>query len=255
MPVSLSIEDVSFIDPFGVVGILVLLEAISEHSGQRPILVVPRDRTVCSYLSKLNAWAHLRGLSECRGDLADSSPHSSPSDVLLELSPIKSQSDIDDVLETLQKLLGSNLGYSAKSLNAVLQMLSELCHNVIDHSEGGGWAAAQRYFRADDGTRFVRVAVADSGIGVRASLGKRYNVAAWTHRDAIVNALKKEYSQFPARGLGLPFIGRLVKEFKGGLDIRSGDCRIYISKQPRGLQGAHFPGTQVGVSLTELEGA
>ncbi|MDD5584333.1 MAG: hypothetical protein PHV55_04690, partial [Candidatus Omnitrophica bacterium] len=83
-------------------------------------------------------------------------------------------------------------------------------------------------------------------------LGKRYDVSSWSHSDAIVQALKKEFSAFPNRGLGLYMVSKITKDYGGALHVRSGDARVYIRYNARGSQTVLFPGTQVSISLSEI---
>ncbi|MEQ1882144.1 MAG: ATP-binding protein [Burkholderiales bacterium] len=253
--VEVDLGAVQFVEPYGVVGLIILLETIARRSKTKPRVITPRSANVCGYLARLGAWSEVRNLAELDWDSIAAGATGEDSDVLLELTAIRSQADIDSVLAHLQDILTTNLGYSSKSLSAVLNVFSELCHNVLDHSETVGWVVAQRYYSRGARQRFVRIGVGDTGIGIKASLGKRHKTAAWSHFDAIVNALKKDVSSLPNRGLGLHVVERIINEFDGALDIRTGDCRLYLGKQPKGIAGAWFPGTQVGIVLTERQGA
>jgi sensor histidine kinase regulating citrate/malate metabolism len=80
----------------------------------------------------------------------------------------------------------------------------------------------------------VVVGVADLGIGIRQSLATRYRQAErWSHIQAIVNALQKEYSRHPDRGLGLFMVSQIVGAYQGSLHLRSGDARLYLRHRAR----------------------
>lgn len=251
--VTVDLNAVKFIDPYGVAGLIILLETIRRRSNVKPRLIAPTDVAVWDYLRRLGAVSHLRNTAQIDGVDETLAARERDSDVLLGLTPIRSQADVDEVLSHLTQIVSVNLGYSAPSVNAILNTLSELCHNVLDHSDATGWAVAQRYFRRT-GACFVRISVVDAGIGIKESLGKRFSTASWSHFDAIENALKKNFSRFPNRGMGLHMVGRIVGEFRGTLDIRTGDCRLFVGHQACGIPGAWFPGTQVGLSLSERKG-
>ena len=113
----------------------------------------------------------------------------------------------------------------------------------------------QRY-TSRAGRKFVIIGVADLGIGIRESLGKRFSQAReWPHYRAIANALRKDFSRYPDRGLGLYVISQIVNQYHGSLDIRSGDTSLYVRQRARWVQSCPFPGTQVGISLSEKAGA
>lgn len=253
--VRVDLSHIHFVDPYGVVGLAVLIEAIARRTRRPPMIVLPTNPNVTGYLSRLGAWDLLGEI----GEIHSSSPlashvSGSDSDVLLELSRITSPTDVKKILGNLSTIVANNLGYSKASVTAVMNTLSELCQNIVDHSDTTGWAVAQRYHRRN-GDCFVWIAVADAGIGIKQSLGKRYGTQNWTHFDAIVYALKKNVSRLPNRGLGLHMVKRIVDDFGGSLHVRSGDSRLSVADAADGVAGAWFPGTQVGISLSEQAGA
>ena len=253
--VTLNLSQISFVDPFGLAGLAVLTESLGRRTRVPPVIVLPTNQSVTGYLSRLGAWDHLGRISELRSDAPLASHVSGQdSDVLLELSRISAAADIQKILGNLSAIIENNLGYSRTSVNAVMNTLSELCQNIVDHSDTTGWAVAQRYHRSN-GSCFVWIGVADAGVGIKQSLGARYPVQNWTHFDSIVYALKKNVSRLPNRGLGLHMVNKIVNEFRGSLHIRSGDSRLSVADRAEGIPGAWFLGTQVGISLSENSGA
>ena len=108
--------------------------------------------------------------------------------------------------------------------------------------------------RDRQGQRYVTLAVADAGVGIRASLAQRHPEAAqWRHGEAIQRALGGLSSRASGGGAGLRSIYAVVRRYNGRLAIRSGDERLYVSadRQPRTLNGVLFPGTQVGISFSQ----
>jgi signal transduction histidine kinase len=139
-------------------------------------------------------------------------------------------------------------------VSAFATVVAEVCTNIFDHSGDSGVVAAQRYTRKQDKRKYVIIAVADIGIGIRASLAKRFRDATrWTHLQSIVNALQKEYSSRPERGLGLFMVSKIVGKHDGSLHIRSGDARLYLRHRARGIPVGDFPGTQLSISLSAGE--
>lgn len=253
--VTLNLSQINFVDPFGLAGLAVLTESIARRTKLPPVIILPVNPNVTGYLSRLGAWEHLGKISELRSDAPLASHVGGvDSDVLLELSPISSAADIQKILASLSTIIENNLGYSRASVNAVMNTLSELCQNIVDHSDSAGWAVAQRYHRSS-GTCFVWIGVADAGVGIKQSLGKRYAVQNWTHFDAIVYALKKNVSRLPNRGLGLHMVNKIAHDFGGSLHIRSGDSRLSVAGTAEGVPGPWFSGTQIGISLSENAGA
>jgi sensor histidine kinase regulating citrate/malate metabolism len=96
----------------------------------------------------------------------------------------------------------------------------------------------------------LQIGVADAGIGIKESLKTRYPSAGrWTHQEAILKALKKDFSRFPKRGLGLYMVQRIVEDFKGHLHLRSGDSRVFFGTTQRGFSVEWFPGVQANGNL------
>jgi len=248
----LSLEDVRFIDPYGLVGLWCVLRYLQRR---HPAITVipPTDRELQGYLRRMSfaagtaPGAGLEGTGGGRGA-------SGPSDVLLELTPIEQQADVEKVIRNMlgrvRRILESELGYGERDVTAFCTVLAEACTNICDRSEDRGVVAAQRYTQRG-GTRYVVVGVADLGIGIRQSLATRYRQAErWSHIQAIINALQKEYSRHPDRGLGLFMVSRIVGAYRGSLHIRSGDARLYLRHRARRLAASPFPGTQLAISLS-----
>ena len=70
-------------------------------------------------------------------------------DVLLEITPITTNSDVHAVVDRVQKragaILSKTLGYPLTSVVQFSVILSEVCQSVIEHAEASGWVAAQSY--------------------------------------------------------------------------------------------------------------
>jgi hypothetical protein len=173
------------------------------------------------------------------------------------MTAIKHQPDLikvtRNILGRIGQILESELQYKERDITAFSSLLSEVCTNIFDHSEDRGVAAAQRYTKKD-GTKYAIIAVADFGIGIKASLAKRFREAEnWSHLQAMVNALQKEYSRHPERGLGLYMVSKIVGEYRGSLRIRSGDALLYLRYRAQGISSVSFPGTQIALSLSVKE--
>ncbi len=247
-----SLEEVRFIDPYGLVGLWCVLRCLRRRYPAVAV-ILPTDPELQGYLRRMNfrTLAVPVAVPEGTGRGRDSSV---ASDVLLELTPIEKHADVEQVVRSIlgrvRRILESELGYGERDVTAFCTVLSEACTNICDHSEDIGVVAAQRYTQRA-GTRYVVVGVADLGIGIRQSLATRYRHAErWSHIQAIVNALHKEYSRHPDRGLGLFMVSKIVGAYRGSLHIRSGDARLYLRHRAQRLAAAPFPGTQLAISLS-----
>jgi anti-sigma regulatory factor (Ser/Thr protein kinase) len=248
----LILEDVKFIDPYGLVGLWCVLRYLKRR--HRAVLVIPpTDRELQGYLRRMNFPAVTSPSAVLEGS-AGGPGASAPSDVLLELTPIEHQADVEQVIRRMlgriRRILERELGYGERDVTAFCTVLAEACTNICDHSEDSGVVAAQRYTQRG-GTRYVVVGVADLGVGIRQSLATRYRQAErWSHIQAIVHALQKEYSRHPDRGLGLFMVAKIVGAYRGSLHLRSGDARLYLRHRARRLAAGPFPGTQLAISLS-----
>ena len=186
------------------------------------------------------------------------------SDVLLEITPVTTNSDVHAVVDRVQTRAGTiltrTLGYPLVTVVQFSVVLSEVCQNIIEHAEAPGWVAAQAYYWAKRRDRWMLViAVSDLGRGFRESLaaehagrfGKR-----WGDGSALEAAFLHGVTRFQdlGRGQGIQQIRKQVRRWDGLISIRSGTARIADVPEwddtPALEQGlAHFPGAQINIVL------
>jgi anti-sigma regulatory factor (Ser/Thr protein kinase) len=246
----------SFIDPYG----MVCLCQFCRHLGNRfkyAGIVLPDRLDVQAYMARMGFFGHVGGHVSLHNQQVTSDGGRLPasSEVLLELTSVKRQEDVVEVtrviLDRMKVILREQLHYSNGDINKFATVLGEVCHNIHDHSEDEGVVCVQRY-TSRDGRKYVVIGVADLGIGIRASLAKRFPDAnGWPHHVAIASALRKDFSRYPDRGLGLYIISQIVGQYRGSLDIRSGDTRLSVKQRAGWVQSCPFPGTQVSIRLSQ----
>lgn len=248
--ITIDLQNAAFIDPYGAACLCLVARHVAER-GQHLILVLPSNRRAQLTVTQTGIAAVLRQWTELRNvpghELRDQ--HSGT----LPLSLIRSRSDVQTVLAYLVHLARQRLGFDPGDVLDASKVVSELCYNVVDHSQAEGLVVAQ-IGQDRQGRRYVSLAVADAGVGIRASLASRYLEAAdWRHSDAIQRALGGLSSRASGGGVGLRSIYAVVRRYSGRLAIRSGDARLHVSAehQPRTLDGSWFPGTQVGISFSQ----
>jgi signal transduction histidine kinase len=93
------------------------------------------------------------------------------------------------------------------------------------------------------------IAIGDSGIGIKASLAKRYNTSDWSDSLAIRNSVQKGCSAYSARGLGLTFALKTVKKYGGTISIRSNSGRLNINDRIQEKNITYIPGTHISIYL------
>lgn len=248
--ITIDLQSAAYVDPFGAACFSLIARQIVER-GQRLTCVLPsqpraqRASVQTGLTRTLRPWAELRNLP------ADSISHAPGNS--LPLSTIRTRSDVQGLLAYLVSLAQSRLGFDAGDVLDATKVVSELSYNVVDHSGVEGIVVAQ-LGQDRHGRRFVALAVVDGGVGIRASLARRYPEAAtWRHGVAIERALGGLSSRPSGGGAGLRSVDAVVRRYAGRLVIRSGNDRLYVSadQQPRTLPGASFPGTQVGISFSQ----
>ena len=145
--------------------------------------------------------------------------------------------------------------------DAVWYLLTEMANNVQQHSRGTGFVAAQT--TQSDG--FVRIAIADCGCGIPASLAEAG--FQWARdlpdEDIIEKALVARVSskgQPSNEGVGLTLSARIVDLMGGHMLIASGAGTVIrsnhgeVRKEPFAA-GVRFPGTVVALSFRRSEAA
>jgi anti-sigma regulatory factor (Ser/Thr protein kinase) len=181
---------------------------------------------------------------------------------LLEITPIERTSDIhfivDRVRDRAQAILAAHLHYDDRAVSGFIVALSEVCQNIIEHSENRGFVGIQKYRYPSLGRNIVKIAVMDVGIGFRKSLSGRFKLRS--DHEAIEQALLHGASRHEdeGRGHGLAAVRRFVTQWNGRLSIRSGTARLSIlpewaqgREQQRGL--LFFPGSQINIVLPEVK--
>jgi ABC-type transporter Mla MlaB component len=146
--------------------------------------------------------------------------------------------------------------------DAVWYLVTEMANNVQQHSRRGmGFVAAQRTLR--DG--FVKIAIADCGCGIPASLADAG--FPWASdlpdEDIIEQALVARVSskgQPSNEGVGLTLSARIVDLMGGHMLIASGAGTVIRSnhgvvRKERLAAGARYPGTVVALTFRRSEAA
>lgn len=260
----LDLSDLRFVDPYGLLGLLSIGTSATYRKGQAWGLVLPRSREVLSHLETVGARRLLekhfildgggvseddgKGRREGEATLLEVTSIQEPSDVHRAVSRVKGRTD---------RLLVGRLGYNLLAADRFTVALAEICQNIVDHSGSGGVVAAH-YYPPRRGRGTVRLAVADTGIGVRRSLTPRYAArfeGGWDDRTAVRLAFRRWVSRFDekGRGMGLKLVAEMVRGWGGRLLLRSGTAAYAIfpgwGPRPRRSDLADFPGTQINIFL------
>lgn len=250
-------------DPYGMIGLLALGRVLGD-AGERPALQLPGSGEVAGYLARMGLIRQAGELFEVHGAPRGRPRADAASNVLLEITPIRSHDDVhgvvDDVTERAGRILTERLGYARAAGAQFSMMLSEVCQNIIEHAESGGWVGIQSYRRTARLDRpTVVIAVMDLGVGFRGSLAKEHAARfgdRWSDTTALEAAFIHGVTRFrdPGRGQGLKQIRSRVGRWGGKVSIRSGTARIadvpeWDDAAPMESALAPFPGSQIRIVL------
>lgn len=253
-----------WVDPYGMLTLLAIGRVLSERTGEAPTLDLPMDSDVSGYIARMGFFRAAEGLFQYAG----SPPHRQgrPSDVLLEVTQITTNSDVHSVVDRVQEragvLLSQSLGYPPTSVMQFSVILSEVCQNILEHAEGHGWVAAQVYHWSRRlGRHVLLLAVADVGRGFKGSLEDEHSARfgdRWSDSTALEAAFIHGITRFPdsGRGQGIQQIRKQVRKWSGAISVRSGGARIadvpeWEEMEPLVNDLPWFPGAQINIILPE----
>lgn len=266
-PVLFDARRLRWVDPNGMVALLAAGQVISQRTGVPPRISLPESVDVSGYLGRMGFFPPLAEIFDVK--LPPSRRGDRNSDVLLEITPVNTNSDVHEVVERVQsragKVLSKTLHYPTASVVQFSVVLSEVCQNIIEHAEGPGWVAAQSYnWSKRLGRHVVVIAVSDLGRGFRGSLSDEHSARfgdRWGDVTALEAAFIHGLTRFmdSGRGQGIQQIRKQVGRWSGLLSIRSGTARIADTPEwtemPPVEDGlTFFPGSQINIILPERLG-
>jgi hypothetical protein len=259
----IDLREVGFVDPYGMVGLLELGELLRSR-GMIKNLYLPKSEEVLKYFERMDFFRFAPryfSLIPPEPPFSERYLRSSYSDVLLEITPIERSNDIHFIVgmvkERAQAILERHLHYDDSIVDGFIVALSEVCQNIVEHSESRGFVGIQKYRFRNLNKNVVMIAVMDIGVGFMQSLSERFYVR--DDLDAIEKALVYGLSRHSERGRGhgLPAVKRFVSQWNGKLSIRSGSAKMSIlpgwawgRAREQGLTA--FPGSQVNLLLPEV---
>ena len=259
----IELQKVSFIDPFGMVGILEIGRVFKSDVNLK-VLYLPESEDVLKYLERMDffkfAHRYFR-LEPFKPEISEKYLRSSYSDVLLEITTIEKSDDIHFIVGKVKNrahaILTKHLNYDERAINGFIVSLSEVCQNILEHSESKGFVGIQKYHFQGMGKNVVKIAVMDTGIGFRKSLSERFSLKNDLH--SIEKALLHGASRYEdeGRGHGLAAVRRFVNQWNGKISIRSGTAKLSIIPEwawgkEREYNLTHFPGAQINILLPEV---
>ncbi len=259
---------VRWVDPCGIVALLTAGAYLRERTGAAPRLQLPEVGDVLGYLARVGFFAVADGIVELSGRYPRRST-TAQSDVLLEITPIATNTDVHQVVDRVQgragQILSRTLRYPASAVVQFSVILSEVCQNILEHAEAPGWVAAQAYrWQKRLGKHVLVIAVSDIGRGFRGSLAQEHSARfgdRWGDATALEAAFIHGLTRFPdsGRGQGIQQIRKQVRRWDGSIRIRSGGARIadvpgWDDTPPLKDGMQPFPGAQITIILPARAG-
>lgn len=252
---TLDLSNVSFVCPYGAVILLDACRYLANRTGQA-VRVRTIQPDVHAYLRRIDFFerageaVHVLDQFDPIQDFSRSSMSSS----VLELAPVACSLDIYGVGTRARRILRSWLSSDAYNIDQIVNLLSEACSNVVDHSGESGVLAIRKY----DRSRYVEVqlAISDLGVGIRSSLTVVHGDLSETTAGYIYRALTGLSARRYGRGgHGLGVIQRIATSSGGNLYIRSetGGVQADTTGVTRRDDLTFFPGTQLAISFRSLQ--
>ena len=227
-------------------------------------LLLPKSENVLKYLERMDFFKYCYryfARNSAFKNIHDRYLRKSYSDVLLEITPIEKSDDIhlivSKVKERAQSILKAHLHYDENAINGFIVALSEVCQNIIEHSEQTGFVGIQKYHFQKQNKNVVKIAVMDLGIGFSGSLSERVSIT--DDLKAIEMALLQGVSRHvdEGRGHGLAAVRKFVENWNGKISIRSGTAKLSLIPSWSWGKGREqnltsFPGSQINIMLPEV---
>ena len=251
-----------WVDPSGIIGLLAAGTVARDRLGSLPRLQLAEGADVTTYLARMQFFEVAETVFDIEMKSARRSWNSS--DVLLEITPITTNTDIHAVVDKVQRqagaILSKTLNYPTSAVVQFSVILSEVCQNIIEHADAPGWVAAQTYtWTKRLGRQVLILAVSDVGKGFRGSLADTHATRfgnRWGDATALEAAFIHGLTRFPdsGRGQGIQQIRKQVRRWEGAISIRSGTARIadvpsWDESPPLEENLPAFPGAQIHIVL------
>jgi len=247
VPISKLIIDLQSIEwgnPYGALGVTLLCRMFREQAKGTVEVRLPNKNN--KFLSWLTNIGFLNGTS-AKAEHVEGHRFIP----ITQITPTKAygSSSLHELVVRVQRLLVEEFDYPLIEAARFITALSELCHNIYDHSAPNGTPHGYIAMQAYRDT--VKFAVMDLGIGIPSSLRKKHPIT--DDRKAIAVALLPGVSSQEGRGLGLYRVRSIVAQHRGILNIRSGRAKVLVSGDSKEIrtykQPSGFAGTQIGILL------
>lgn len=158
--IEVDVSHTSFSYPFGMVSLLVGLENLSRFK-KVTVDFNKAPNAFLSYIERMNFFDYLPDEMVANFDLSylKRRKRNNLSETLLEITKIKEHKDVYEITNSLYKIFDGKV--STRVTNNIVNIVTELANNIVDHSESTGYVAVQ-YYKSN----IIRMAIVDDGIGI-----------------------------------------------------------------------------------------
>lgn len=134
-----------FLGPYDVIGLVTCARLISQQQ-EHPVQLVDVNANILQYLTRVNVFTTAsQWLLLPEMPLQANNISTRHSDHLLELTAIRQETDIFDIVQRVGQIC---LPLQVANLEKILRILSELCQNAFEHSgDNHSIVMVQRYLR------------------------------------------------------------------------------------------------------------
>lgn len=249
----IDLKDISFIVPYGMVLLTVLLKSLSQK-GIKIRLLLPDSSDVTNYLERMSFFAQVESIAEFDKDIQSlRSNLRNPVDSIIEVTKIREEKEVMDVVNSLVDKLIEKHGFDRVRINRFGNVMSESLQNIPQHSNPDGtpyegMACVQIY------KKFFHFAVGDSGVGICLSLNSnpRIRELNLSEEAALRKVLVEGFSRLdrPGRGGGFSSIRKIVKDMNGIMVVRSGGFTYFLGRKTEKFYPVSaICGTQIGIRI------
>jgi hypothetical protein len=256
---TLDLTDISFVEPYGMVLLLQLLDRVTiDH------IYYPTNRSV-TYLERagfFDAAARYTDVPLNIQQLKGVVPRNQNNQTMLSITPIADDKDAHSAVQVVNTqtrvILENELKYDRDDVRDFIVILSELLGNIPRHSKSYGYVCAQVYRIPHTNIKYASVCISDKGIGISKTFEESDYITIPKPDDkiALKYAVIKEKSSKKNGGTGYKGIKEKIKKFGGTLYVRSGRAEIFIDQEGKyeiNERSASSWGTQIEFKLPQRQ--
>jgi hypothetical protein len=237
--------------------VMVQLAAVCHaHAGAgQPVTLLTQDNELRSYLSRAGFFRAIVPVATVYPPLPPAQAQwyaalAGDNPLLIEVTHLTEQDDLSAIVARVVLTLRRRLHYRRRDAFRVAQIVSEISHNMLDHTDHhDGFFAMQVHGRQE--RRFLELGVSDYGAGLLATLRRNPQYAGLrSAREALGHAIELGVSEFghteTTRGTGLFHLVRIVRQHHGTVHLRSGDWKLLctdtqaVQRHVIALPGVHI---------------